>query len=477
MEDLQHALGKRGLTVTTLSDKGRCLFTTRDFSPGDVIISQEPYVCVPNESRCDGCFSSSNLKKCSACQVVWYCGNACQKSDWKLHRLECHALSKLDKDRKKSLTPSIRLMVKLCVRRKLQSEKTIPTTMMDSYALVEALVAHISNINEKQLILYAQMANLVSLIVQWHEINIKEIAENFSRFACNAHTICDSELQPLGTGLYPVISVINHSCAPNSVLMFEGKVAVVRAVQHIPRGSEVLISYIETAGSTMTRKKALKEQYFFTCTCPRCIKMGQYDDIRESAILEGYRCRDNGCSGFLLRVSEDETFICQQCGFVRYKEEMKKIASEVKPMMDKASTALSSGNYIEARAMYKIIERLQMKMCHPFSLNLLRTRETIVKILMELQDWREALSYCRLTIPVYQRVYPGFHPLLGLQHYTCGKLEWLLGLTEDAVKSLTNAVDILRVTHGTNTHFVKELLIKLEEARAEVGYSLSLKDE
>ncbi|XP_057975006.1 histone-lysine N-methyltransferase ASHR1 isoform X3 [Malania oleifera] len=432
MEDLQHALGKRGLTVTTLSDKGRCLFTTRDFSPGDVIISQEPYVCVPNESRCDGCFSSSNLKKCSACQVVWYCGNACQ---------------------------------------------TIPTTMMDSYALVEALVAHISNINEKQLILYAQMANLVSLIVQWHEINIKEIAENFSRFACNAHTICDSELQPLGTGLYPVISVINHSCAPNSVLMFEGKVAVVRAVQHIPRGSEVLISYIETAGSTMTRKKALKEQYFFTCTCPRCIKMGQYDDIRESAILEGYRCRDNGCSGFLLRVSEDETFICQQCGFVRYKEEMKKIASEVKPMMDKASTALSSGNYIEARAMYKIIERLQMKMCHPFSLNLLRTRETIVKILMELQDWREALSYCRLTIPVYQRVYPGFHPLLGLQHYTCGKLEWLLGLTEDAVKSLTNAVDILRVTHGTNTHFVKELLIKLEEARAEVGYSLSLKDE
>ena len=22
-------------------------------------------------------------------------------------------------------------------------------------------------------------------------------------------------------------------------------------------------------------------------------------------------------------------------------------------------------------------------------------------------------------------VYPGFHPLLGLQYYTCGKLEWL----------------------------------------------------
>ena len=36
---------------------------------------------------------------------------------------------------------------------------------------------------------------------------------------------------------------------------------------------KVLISYIDTTGSTMTRQKALKEQYLFTCTCPRCIKL------------------------------------------------------------------------------------------------------------------------------------------------------------------------------------------------------------
>lgn len=38
-----------------------------------------------------------------------------------------------------------------------------------------------SEIDEKQLVLYAQMANLVSLILQWPEINIKEIAQNFSK--------------------------------------------------------------------------------------------------------------------------------------------------------------------------------------------------------------------------------------------------------------------------------------------------------
>ncbi|XP_059631874.1 histone-lysine N-methyltransferase ASHR1 isoform X3 [Cornus florida] len=445
MEDLQRGISDRGLRVSNLPEKGRCFFTTRDFSPGEVIVSEEPYVSVPNRTsvdlRCDGCFMSSNLKKCSACQAVWYCGSTCQRSDWKLHRLECQALSKLDKNRLKSLTPSIRLMVKLYLRRKLQSEKIIPATATDNYNLVEALVSHMSDVDEKQLVLYAQMANLVSLILQWPEINIKEIAENFSKLACNAHTICDSELRPLGTGLYPIVSIINHSCLPNSVLVFEGKLAVVRAVQHIPKGTE-----------------------------------GQHEDIQESAILEGYGCKSNGCYGFLLRDLDGRGFICQQCGLVRDKEEIKKIASEVISMSDQASMSLSSGYNMEAIRMYKMIEKLQQKLYHPFSINLMRTQETLVRILMEVQDWKEALAYCRLTIPVYQRVYPGFHPLLGLQYYTSGKLEWFLGDTEDAIKSLGKAVDILRITHGTNAPFMKDLLVKLDEARAEASYKLSSKD-
>lgn len=40
---------------------------------------------------------------------------------------------------------------------------------------------------------------------------------------------------------------------------------------------------------------------------------GQYDDIKESSILEGYRCRDDGCNGFLLRDSGttfEHSYIC-----------------------------------------------------------------------------------------------------------------------------------------------------------------------
>lgn len=102
-----------------------------------------------------------------------------QKLECKLHRLECHALAKLDKERRKSVTPTIRMMVKLYLRRKLQNEnvmglffylffycficesygvpcfvgnylkfaydflQVIPVTAMDNYSLVEALVSRI----------------------------------------------------------------------------------------------------------------------------------------------------------------------------------------------------------------------------------------------------------------------------------------------------------------------------------------------
>lgn len=53
----------------------------------------------------------------------------------------------------------------------------------------------------------------------------------------------------------------------------------------------------------------------------------------------------------------------------------------------------------------------------------------------------------------------------------------MLEYTEDALKSLTRASDILRVTHGTKSQFMKELFGKLEEARAEASFRLTSGDE
>uniref|UniRef100_A0A0E0KHZ6 MYND-type domain-containing protein n=1 Tax=Oryza punctata TaxID=4537 RepID=A0A0E0KHZ6_ORYPU len=402
-QQLRDELAGRDLAVASVPGKGRGLFAARSFFPGEVVISQEPYASTPNKisvgSNCDNCFASRNLRKCSVCRVAWYCGSACQREEWKLHQLECRAITALTEDRKKMLTPTIRLMVRLVLRRKLQDDKVIPSSGTDNYNLVDALESHISEVDKNQLVLYAQMANLVQLILPSFELDLKEITHTFSKFACNAHTICDPELRPLGTGLYPVLSIINHSCVPNAVLIFEGRTAYVRALQPISKNEEVSISYIETAATTMKRQDDLKH-YYFTCTCPRCVK-----DSEEDTLLEGYRCNDQKCDGFVL------------------------------PNADNS----------EVSSMYKTIEELERKLYHPFSITLLHTRETLLKIYMELQDWQTALM--------------------------------LLEYTEDALKSLTRAADILRITHGTKSEFMKELLGKLEEVRAEASFRLSAGDE
>ncbi|PKU70842.1 Histone-lysine N-methyltransferase ASHR1 [Dendrobium catenatum] len=430
MNAFERALNAEGLTVSTIHGKGRGLVAAKDFLPGDVIICQEPYASSPSKSStgssCDGCFSTTNLRKCSGCRIAWYCGSACQKSEWKLHQLECKALSSLTEDKRKMLTPTIRLMIRLVLRRKLQNDRDM------------------SDLDEKQIVLYAQMSNLVKVVLPSLEVDLREITQNFSKLSCNAHTICDDELRPLGTGLYPVVSIINHSCIPNSVLVFEGQIALVRAVEPIHKGDEVVISYIDTAATTETRQNSLNH-YFFKCSCPRCTK--------------------------------NKAFTCQVCGHSRDEYDINRIANEVEKLSAKAASSLATGNLSEACLLYKKLEQLEVNLFHPHSVKLLGTRETLLKVFLELNDWRDALTCCQLTIPVYQRLYQSPHPLLGLQYYTCGKLEWLLEQTEDALKSFTKAVEILRITHGTSTPFMKELFSKLDEARAEHCYKLSAKDD
>lgn len=78
-----------------------------------------------------------------------------------------------------------------------------------------------SEIDEKQMVLYAQMANLVSFILQRPDINIKEIAENFSK-------VCIKK-QFLGSFFFPderncdlllVLQNLKHSLSKASILQW-----------------------------------------------------------------------------------------------------------------------------------------------------------------------------------------------------------------------------------------------------------------
>ncbi|KAI9598568.1 hypothetical protein BDF19DRAFT_346444, partial [Syncephalis fuscata] len=71
-------------------------------------------------------------------------------------------------------------------------------------------------------------------------------------------------------GVYPVASLLNHSCRPNCIYRFDGVQLQVIAQRPISAGEELTISYIDWIYGPNERTNQLERQYFFQCQCLRC---------------------------------------------------------------------------------------------------------------------------------------------------------------------------------------------------------------
>ncbi|XP_021284165.1 histone-lysine N-methyltransferase ASHR1-like [Herrania umbratica] len=289
------------------------------------------------------------------------------------------------------------------------------------------------------------------------------------KISCNAHAILDVDMEPLGTGL----------CLPNASLVFEGKLAVLRALLPVGKGDEVLISYIDLCQTTRDRRDDLNEKYHFVCSCRRCCKYDKIDD----QILDALRCKHGKCDGFLVDkcgiYSRDLNLECSKCGHVRTSEVERRAKRKLEPLLAKAGFVV---DYEGALSTYKKIEAATLDLFHPSSLPVMLVRYLLTKLHMETGDTQAALECCRLVTPVRERLLQRNDPVLGRHYYLRGRLEGLenflcvsiifnimnmkrmfvyyrvKGNKEDGRDYLIRARDILEITHGPNFPLVRELL-------------------
>lgn len=75
-----------------------------------------------------------------------------------------------------------------------------------------------------------------------------------------------------GTGLYPTISRLNHSCDFTARLDFDGRQGFCVATRDIKEGEQIFISYLgkRTMEIPTAERRAMLEDYGFVCTCSRC---------------------------------------------------------------------------------------------------------------------------------------------------------------------------------------------------------------
>ncbi|WRX30413.1 SET domain - like 10, partial [Theobroma cacao] len=402
---------------------------------------------------------------------------------------------------------------------------------------------------------------------------------NFPLLSCNAHAIVDIEMEQLGIGLYPVMSIINHSCLPNAVLVFEGKLAVLRAIAPVDEGDEVLISYIDLGRTTRFRQDDLNGKYHFTCSCPRCCKFAKIDDqildalgckngkcdgflvdkygllqghdpvlgrhyytrgmlecclpnailvfegklavLRALApvekgdevlisyidlsrttrhrqddlngkyhftctcprcskfaeiddqILDALRCKEGECNGFFVTkdrsYSRDQKLECNKCGLIKTSEAERSAKGIIDRLCDKGKSDFFSDNFQEAVSTFKRAEEAALDLFHPSSFSVMMVRNLLTKLYTTIGDTRAALESCRLMTPVHERLLQTLNPVRGMHYLTRGMLEWVEGNRGDGRNYLVRAGDILLLTHGTNFPLVKELLINLAKDHAELA--------
>ncbi|XP_034883452.1 SET and MYND domain-containing protein 4 isoform X1 [Mirounga leonina] len=88
------------------------------------------------------------------------------------------------------------------------------------------------------------------------------------------NSVTNSRQVRLATGIFPVVSLLNHSCSPNTSVSFISTVATIRASEKIGKGQEILHCYgpHRSRMAVAERRQKLRSQYFFDCGCPACQK-------------------------------------------------------------------------------------------------------------------------------------------------------------------------------------------------------------
>nr|XP_061820345.1 histone-lysine N-methyltransferase SMYD3-like isoform X1 [Nerophis lumbriciformis]XP_061820346.1 histone-lysine N-methyltransferase SMYD3-like isoform X1 [Nerophis lumbriciformis] len=419
--------------------KGYGLRATSGIKRGQLLFSSEPMAsCVSNKVAkdvCHRCFAQNKtFLRCSQCKMARYCNITCQKQAWSDHKRECKCLQ--------SLLPRVPTnSVRLTARIIFALLTPVKSCSEELYTLDEH-ESHLTSMSEQKKQGLSQLASMLELYLQQEVPDLaqemtsrlpqscRQLLDLIAKVTCNCFTISDGELQEIGVGLYPSLSLLNHDCRPNCVMVFEGAKIHLRAIQDIKPEEELTISYIETLLLTEERQKQLEDQYHFTCRCQKCDS------------------QDTDC---LMLSGEKERWL--QLKETLPKLEELKAVSDWGTLLDSSTLLLSTvGADVPDGNLYK-----------------LQLTDMALDSAIHLGHWEDAVKYGERTLPIYRQYYPDPHPVHGVQLMRVAKLQHYLERIKDALGTFKQAFAILQITHGIDHPLVADLLEKMEECRFEMG--------
>ncbi|KAF9420206.1 hypothetical protein BGZ94_009176 [Podila epigama] len=525
-QQLEAHLDRAGLKLVNDSHKYRKVVASKLIRKGTTIITSRP-LCNPilfpthRSQHCETCFRTKGtspdkqgrtpletLERCSVCKKRYYCDRECFTVAWKgWHRWICP-----DKDLENLDYEMLKMVVISIERLRNGSSLSLPennSCIQDNEPLelteyvFSTLMGHEAVSDHVQLSKYREIATFVrdqlikskfpfksaqsqkssgqgpytshdnsqSTIQHTTKTgqppSIQELMQYLCRFHCNNFSIHDSQLFTIAEGTFPIGALFNHSCRPNAIVMYEGQVQVVRALEDIAVGQEVCTSYVDNGVQRKERRLLLLEKYFFHCQCPRCVQEGELEENGEESQVgvpgrdegvthkapetqgtkwTGYRLldeliegNDDGPEGgkvdgeWLTRQFEPIVLpnaqslrtagpaiqapkLVTRASFTSYL-----IHSLVPLIQTEADEALYQERLFDIYAQLRVAPHCRPK---PFTTTVMTNATSFFNTCLEHGSWVLGSKIGMFILALYLMIYPRHHPLMGLHCFTLAKCLW-----------------------------------------------------
>ncbi|XP_006028698.1 histone-lysine N-methyltransferase SMYD1 isoform X2 [Alligator sinensis] len=432
--------GMETVEVFTSEGKGRGLKAVKEFLSGEVIFAEPAYAAVVFDSLthliCHTCFKrQEKLHRCGQCKFAHYCDRTCQRGAWLNHKNECSAIKRHGKAPNENIRLAARIMWRI--------EREGGGLTEGSLVSIDDLQNHVENFGEEEK--KELRADVESFIEFWppqsQQFGMQYISHIFGVINCNGFTLSDQRgLQAVGVGVFPNLCLVNHHCWPNCTVIFNNGKIELRALGKISPGEELTVSYIDFLNVSEDRRKQLKKQYYFDCTCEHCQKKIK-DDL-------------------MLAVKEGEHKPSQDM--------VKEVIQFSKDTLEKINKARSEGVYHEVVKLCRECLKKQEPVLGDTNIYLLRILSIVSEVLSYLQMFEEAADHAKRMVDGYTKIYHPNNAQLGMAMMRAGVTHWHAGLIEAGHGMICKAYAILLVTHGPTHPITKDLEVMRVQTEMEL---------
>jgi len=403
--------------------RARYLSACEDIETGEILFSESPFSCVLlppfYSTNCHHCLIKLQAPvSCLVCTQPRYCSGSCRDAAWsQYHKYECGHLDTLHSVGIGHLAFRTILMAGrdhlLSVRNSIKTGG-YQVTSSDPYSSVFNLQHHLERCPPEDQFQYSLTAALLvtaivkntSFLHPEREIQglpgkLKPLPTGYEQpdddvhfigglllrhivqLVSNAHAVTEilehedgsTEQVRLATGIYPAVSLMNHSCIPMIINNFTGSSLIVRCIRGVAKGQEVTNCYGPhyRRHEYQDRQKMLKDQYSFVCRCEAC---ADPKDRQYLQIFTAFKC--DSCVG---AVVENK---CLQCGLSNQSEKT-------------ISTPIQNLETSDLKTLKKIEKHLSSILYQHHEI-LASVRDRIAQICVDKGEFKDALNMLEFSV-------------------------------------------------------------------------------